>query len=419
MRASGWRAAAVVCGVLGGCVVWLSAPAGALAETCSPNGGNVKCVFDYTGSEQTFVVPAGLASCQGSVGSGQAIDTSTLGDHTFTVTTADRAGNTATRSVSYVVDGPPSALVRKPASGGIYARGQVVSTSFACAEGAFGPGLSQCVDSNGVAAGGGSALSRSGTGKLDTTTLGPHTYSANASSADGLGGRRQISYTVAAPPTITITSPVKGVYQLGQLVTAGFRCKDGRFGTGIKSCTGTVRKHAQIPTLTLGRVKFTVTAVSRDGQRASKTITYKVALAPAHGMQPGQLLPATRFVVDNSLGESTFTALTEFKNTPPPPQCGTSNKVAGCVTPPATIVLGRGFSDSALNKWWARSRSGSAQARLATTLTLYSGDTRLQVITLQDAWVSKLNIVSAKAGTNATATVNVTIRATAVSYGSS
>ncbi len=46
---------------------------------------------------------AGLASCTGSVASGSAIDTNTVGSKTFSVTTSDLVGNTASQTVSYSV----------------------------------------------------------------------------------------------------------------------------------------------------------------------------------------------------------------------------------------------------------------------------------------------------------------------------
>ena len=46
---------------------------------------------------------SGEASCVGTVASGDPIDTSTVGTHTFTVQAADNAGNTASMTVSYDV----------------------------------------------------------------------------------------------------------------------------------------------------------------------------------------------------------------------------------------------------------------------------------------------------------------------------
>jgi FecR protein len=48
---------------------------------------------------------SGLASCTGSVASGGALDTSTVGVHTFTVTASDNAGNTAFVTHTYTVTG--------------------------------------------------------------------------------------------------------------------------------------------------------------------------------------------------------------------------------------------------------------------------------------------------------------------------
>lgn len=48
----------------------------------------------------------GVASCVGTVPDGAAIDTSTLGPHTFTVTATDNEGKVATRNTSYTVIPP-------------------------------------------------------------------------------------------------------------------------------------------------------------------------------------------------------------------------------------------------------------------------------------------------------------------------
>ena len=46
---------------------------------------------------------SGLASCVGTVPKGSPIDTSTVGDHTFSVTATDQAGNTRTVTTTYHV----------------------------------------------------------------------------------------------------------------------------------------------------------------------------------------------------------------------------------------------------------------------------------------------------------------------------
>jgi hypothetical protein len=60
---------------------------------------------------------SGLASCAGNVADGSAVDTSSLGEHTFTVNAADSAGNESSESVTYtVVDetAPAISLVMSP-----------------------------------------------------------------------------------------------------------------------------------------------------------------------------------------------------------------------------------------------------------------------------------------------------------------
>jgi hypothetical protein len=55
---------------------------------------------------------SGLASCVGTVAKGQPIDTATVGDHTFTVTATDKAGNVTTVSHTYHVRSTGRTAVR-------------------------------------------------------------------------------------------------------------------------------------------------------------------------------------------------------------------------------------------------------------------------------------------------------------------
>jgi len=70
-------------------------------------------IADFDCADLTGPGHSGLASCVGTVADGAAIDTSTVGNHTFTVTAADNVGNTTTRSVTYKVVGATK-LVAKP-----------------------------------------------------------------------------------------------------------------------------------------------------------------------------------------------------------------------------------------------------------------------------------------------------------------
>ena len=91
---------------------------------------------------------SGLASCVGTVPSGSALDTSTRGTLTFTVTARDAVGNARTVQRTYRVvsdSTPPRVRIRTPAVGARYARGQRVFADYSCRD--AGVGVASCVGS--------------------------------------------------------------------------------------------------------------------------------------------------------------------------------------------------------------------------------------------------------------------------------
>ena len=215
----------------------------------------------------------GISSCidQNGKASGSSIDTSLPGTYTYQVTATSGDELTGTETVSYTVASPPTASISAPASGGIYAVGEAVPSSFSCQDSSSGTGLSSCIDSQGVSG---------GTDSLNTLAPGNYTYTVTANSLDGLTGTTSISYTVAGAPTATITAPAGGGgYAENATVPTTFSCLDGAFGPGITSCVdsnGSSTGSGDLPTTTPGANTYSVTATSGDLQSGTSSINYTV-----------------------------------------------------------------------------------------------------------------------------------------------
>ena len=132
---------------------------------------------------------SGVATCEGSTASGAALDTSTLGEHTLSVTSTDAVGNHSSASAKYTVvtsdTTPPTISIGSPEDGEIVNQGTKLTAGYSCSDG-----------ESGVASCEGSVPSGA---PLDTSSLGEHTLSVAASDHAGNASSRTVHYTVVEP----------------------------------------------------------------------------------------------------------------------------------------------------------------------------------------------------------------------------
>jgi len=116
---------------------------------------------------------------------------------------------------------------------------------------------------------------------INTTSPGKNQFTVTATDADGQHTAVTHTYTVAQPPSVTITTPAQGSsYNEGQYVAASYSCSEGAGGPGLKpgseGCSGTVPAGSPIETSKTGSHEFKVTASSKDGKSTTKAVTYTV-----------------------------------------------------------------------------------------------------------------------------------------------
>ena len=219
---------------------------------------------------------SGLDTCTGTTPDGDPIDTSTYGPKSFSLTATDNAGNTATVTHTYtVVDGTdPTATITTPADNDTFVIGDEITADYDCADEPDGSGLDTCT---GPVADG---------DPIDTSTVGPQTFTVTATDNAGNTATTTHTYTVVdgTDPTATITTPADNdTFVIGDEITADYDCADEPDGSGLDTCTGPVADGDPIDTSTVGPQTFTVTATDNAGNTATSTHTYTVEPIPDHG----------------------------------------------------------------------------------------------------------------------------------------
>jgi hypothetical protein len=115
------------------------------------------------------------------------VDTGSVGEKSFTVNASDKAGNTASKTVSYTVADrtPPTIALVSPAEGAVYTLGEAVVAHYSCVDEPNGSGLATC---DGSAADGAT---------LDTSAMGLKTFVVSATDNAGNRASTSVAYSVA------------------------------------------------------------------------------------------------------------------------------------------------------------------------------------------------------------------------------
>ena len=222
---------------------------------------------------------SGVATCAGDVPAGDALDTSTVGLHAFTVNAEDNEGNVDQVSVTYEVvaagdTDAPVIWLNVPADGAVVTPADGITAFYECDD--FG--------GSGVATCAGPVPSGS---PIDVSSPGPKSFEVVATDNAGNESSEVVEYFVDAPgpppadgfgPQIVIRTPLdKQRYGVGSAQRIDFECTDSEPGaSGVASCTGSRPVGEALPSVE-GTHTFTVQASDNAGNTTSRTVEYSIA----------------------------------------------------------------------------------------------------------------------------------------------
>ena len=167
----------------------------------------------------------GSEGCSGTVANGSDIETTTVGEHEFTVKATSKDGLSSKRRSNTA--SPSRRRCRSPRrpKEGATPRARLVAAEYSCKEGEGGPGLKPGSEGcSGTVADG---------SDIETATGGERSFKVVATSKDGQITEKTVKYKVVGGPSISITTPAENAsYKKGQAVRPPTAAKTAKAGPG-------------------------------------------------------------------------------------------------------------------------------------------------------------------------------------------